>query len=168
MSDRRWRFRLERLEERCVPSTFRALPADPAIVTGPPSPGTLVGDINGDGRVDTADEKIFADAYNTKVGDPKYNPAADLNHNGYVGQGDGKILLARLTNPPRYTPLRMRMAHRARPAGTHAAQYELGRRDPRRQHHDRRQDDPAGARLLRLRPGRLQVQWRGDLRGRPG
>lgn len=40
----------------------------------------------------------FTRHYPSRVGNPKYDPAFDLNHNGIIGQGDGKILLHRL--PP--------------------------------------------------------------------
>jgi hypothetical protein len=58
---------------------------------------TLPGDVNGDGRVDFADEKLFVAAYGSRRGDPNYNPAADFNGNGFVGQGDAKLLLRNLT-----------------------------------------------------------------------
>src|SRR5207245_4710904 len=34
--------------------------------------------------------------YNSRRGDPNYNPAADFNGNGFVGQGDAKLLLRNL------------------------------------------------------------------------
>ena len=33
----------------------------------------------------------FAQAYLTHVGQPNYNPAFDLNHNGQIGQTDGRL-----------------------------------------------------------------------------
>ena len=40
----------------------------------------------------------FTRYYPSVAGDPKYNPAFDLNHNGQIGQTDGRILLHSL--PP--------------------------------------------------------------------
>jgi hypothetical protein len=40
----------------------------------------------------------FTKYYPSVAGEPKYNPAFDLNHNGQIGQTDGKILLHSL--PP--------------------------------------------------------------------
>ena len=40
----------------------------------------------------------FTKAYLSRVGDPNFNPAYDLNHNGQIGQVDGKLLLRSL--PP--------------------------------------------------------------------
>jgi len=48
-----------------------------------PAPPNL-GDVNGDGRVDVFDLVIVANAYCSKVGDPRYNPQADLNSDGAV------------------------------------------------------------------------------------
>jgi hypothetical protein len=69
----RYRLELEGLEERLTLST-----AQPATA---PSVNTIA----------ILDE--FAKAYLTRVGDPNYNPAFDLNHNGQIGQGDGRLLL---------------------------------------------------------------------------
>lgn len=44
----------------------------------------LMGDINGDGKVDSEDLIIFAQAFGTSLGDSNYNEKCDLN-------GDGKI-----------------------------------------------------------------------------
>ena len=35
----------------------------------------------------------FASAYLSRAGDPRYNPGYDLNHNGQIGQVDGRLLL---------------------------------------------------------------------------
>lgn len=40
----------------------------------------------------------FTQAYLSRVGDPNYNPAYDLNHNGQIGQVDGRLLIHAL--PP--------------------------------------------------------------------
>lgn len=54
---------------------------------------TLVGDVNGDGKVDLDDLYAFAPAYSHKLGDAAYNPAADFNHNGIVNLYDAKALM---------------------------------------------------------------------------
>jgi hypothetical protein len=48
----------------------------------------LLGDINGDGVVGLADLNLIAKAYNTRIGDPKYNPEADFNNDGFVNLVD--------------------------------------------------------------------------------
>jgi Dockerin type I domain len=62
---------------------------------------TLVGDVNGDGTVNLADLQPFASAYETSPGNPKYNAAADFNHDGIVNQVDAKALME---NMPALTP----------------------------------------------------------------
>lgn len=59
---------------------------------------TLVGDVNGDGTVSLADLKPLAAAYETTPGNPKYNLAADFNHDGIVNQVDAKALMENM--PP--------------------------------------------------------------------
>jgi hypothetical protein len=54
---------------------------------------TLVGDINGDGKVDLADVQAFATSYMSRRRDPSYNPAADFNENGVINLYDAKALL---------------------------------------------------------------------------
>jgi hypothetical protein len=44
----------------------------------------LIGDLNGDGKVDIMDIAIVAKAYGSIPGDPNWNPVADIN-------GDGKV-----------------------------------------------------------------------------
>jgi hypothetical protein len=50
----------------------------------------LAADLNGNSKVDLGDLVILAQAYGSKMGDPKWNPIADIN-------GDGKIGLVDLT-----------------------------------------------------------------------
>ena len=64
-----------------------------------------VGDINGDGRVDLADEAAFAPTYLTNAGNNHYNPAADANSNRFVGQPDALALEHNLSPPTRPIPL---------------------------------------------------------------
>ena len=69
-----------------------------------------VGDLNGDGRVDLADQAAFAPAYLTKTGDGFFNPAADANANGFVGQGDALAQVHNLTPLTRPIPLSVTIA----------------------------------------------------------
>jgi len=47
----------------------------------------------------------FTQHYPSRAGSPRYDPAFDVNHNGQIGQVDGKLLLRRL--PPVGTPRRL-------------------------------------------------------------
>jgi hypothetical protein len=67
-----------------------------ALSTASPQVPGLPGDVNGDGQVTLADEQALVNAYLSRVGDSNYNPAADLNHNGQVGQVDARLLLREL------------------------------------------------------------------------
>jgi len=48
----------------------------------------LLGDVNSDGTVNLQDLVLLAMAYNTKVGDPKYNSEADFNDDGKINLVD--------------------------------------------------------------------------------
>ncbi len=87
----------------------------------------LVGDVNGDGRVDLADESAFSPAYLTKPGDGFYNPSADANVNRFVGQGDALALAHNLNPPTRAIPLSVSigLANEDRPHG-HISQKNSG------------------------------------------
>jgi hypothetical protein len=52
----------------------------------------LVGDLNGDGRVDVSDLLIMAASWNLSTGDPGFNPEADLNCDGHVNLLDLMLL----------------------------------------------------------------------------
>ena len=52
----------------------------------------ISGDIDGDGNVGLPDLVILAVAYNSKPGDPNWNPKADLDNNSIVGLSDLVIL----------------------------------------------------------------------------
>ena len=51
-------------------------------------PPTILGDTNGDGKVNLVDLVIFAKAYGSKPGDPNWNPAADILGHGNVDLAD--------------------------------------------------------------------------------
>jgi PKD repeat protein len=59
---------------------------------------SVVGDLNGDGKVDMRDIAIVAKAFNTIPGDPNWNPIADLNGDGKVDMKDIAIV-AKAYNP---------------------------------------------------------------------
>jgi len=44
----------------------------------------IIGDVNGDGKVDIKDMAVVAQAFGSYTGHPKYNPAADVNQDGWV------------------------------------------------------------------------------------
>jgi hypothetical protein len=67
----------------------------------------LPGDLDGDGKVDLADSKLFQSAYLTTPLDAFYNPAADANHNGFVGMGDAKFLVRNIPPHSPNIPLRL-------------------------------------------------------------
>ncbi len=52
----------------------------------------LLGDVNGDNKVDIQDAALVAYAYNTRPGDARWNPSADLDNNGVVNITDVAIV----------------------------------------------------------------------------
>jgi hypothetical protein len=58
----------------------------------------LVGDINGDGKVDINDLIAWDAAYNSHPGDPNWNPQADINGDGIVDQLDGQLIIQNYHN----------------------------------------------------------------------
>jgi hypothetical protein len=82
---------LEGLEPRLTMS--KASPT--GIATLPAAPGAPEA---GGGQGTLAVLEAFSQAYLSRVGDPNYNPTLDLNHNGQIGQEDGRLLLHSL--PP--------------------------------------------------------------------
>ena len=109
----------------------------------------------------------FATSYLSKVGDPNYNPAFDLNHNGQIGQTDAKLLLApaggraaacrssstwpslRKTDPKAPFP-ELRRRHAQSDAHNHRTN-RAGSLDLHRHGADRSQTGRAGARRQRAR-----------------
>jgi hypothetical protein len=55
---------------------------------------TLIGDVNGDGRVDILDMFIVAAAFGSKPGHPRWNSIADLNEDGRINVMD-MVLVAK-------------------------------------------------------------------------
>jgi hypothetical protein len=69
----------------------------------------LPGDINGDGQVTYADLAAFPKYYRTQAGDANYNPAADANLNGQIGQDDARALVRNLNPGVPRTPLQINL-----------------------------------------------------------
>lgn len=53
----------------------------------------LIGDVNGDGKVDINDLIAWDAAYDSKPGDPNWNAQADINGDGVVDNLDGHLIL---------------------------------------------------------------------------
>ena len=70
---------------------------------------TLVGDVNGDGKVNFADLQAFAPSYMSQQGEPNYNPAADFNLNGVINLYDAKALLHNMAPLTPKLPLTARL-----------------------------------------------------------
>ncbi|WP_422926305.1 hypothetical protein [Singulisphaera sp. PoT] len=98
---------IEGLEGRLALSTVAAAPAQQA----QPRSSTISAALaKGDTAASTvATLQSFTQAYLSRVGDPNYNPAFDLNHNGQVGQDDGKILVGALPPLTGRVPLDLRL-----------------------------------------------------------
>ena len=96
MSARRQPFlpRVDGLEARALQSAFPGRSAAWTEASGRARP-----------RYDLAFEQRYVRAFNSKAGTRRYDPSVDLNHNGYVGIGDGKILLRRFRPLTRPLPL---------------------------------------------------------------
>ena len=54
----------------------------------------ILGDVNGDGKVDIKDVGIVAKAFGATPSDPRWNPAADLNDDGKIDIRDISIVTA--------------------------------------------------------------------------
>jgi hypothetical protein len=53
-----------------------------------PAFADIIGDINGDGKVDNKDLVLLAKAYGSKPGDANWDPRCDFNGNGVVDLTD--------------------------------------------------------------------------------
>ena len=69
----------------------------------------LPGDILGTGQVTYADLAAFPKYFRTQAGDANYNPAADANLNGQIGQNDARALVRNLNPGVRRTPLQINL-----------------------------------------------------------
>ena len=58
------------------------------ILSDPNSKTALIGDVNGDGKVDSADVQIVKAAMGTVAGEPRYDPRADVIRDGRVDDAD--------------------------------------------------------------------------------
>lgn len=111
MSKARSKFRLalETLESRLALSPARPLAAAvaplPKPMHRPPAPVVFPG---AEETMETLRE--FTRIYPTRVGRANYDPAFDLNNNGLIGQGDGKMLLRALPPVAPRRPLRLAVA----------------------------------------------------------
>ena len=74
-----------------------------------PPQTTLIGDLNGDGKVNLADLQIFAPSYMARKGDLNYIPAADLNQNGIIDLHDAQMLLHNMAKLTPKLPLTARL-----------------------------------------------------------
>ena len=63
----------------------------------------------------------FSRAYLTTSHDALYNPAFDFNQNGFIGQGDGKVLLHQLPPISPKIPLKVRLTRGPRTMGGHVS-----------------------------------------------
>jgi len=69
----------------------------------------LPGDILGNGQVTYADLAAFPKSFRTQIGDANYNPAADANLNGQIGQEDARALVRNLNPGVPRTPLQINL-----------------------------------------------------------
>ncbi len=89
---------LEGLEARLALSTMAASSVEAAAAsTTTTSPNTV------------ATLEAFTKAYESTYGQPNYNPVFDLNHNGQIGQDDGRLLLYSLPPLVPKIPLNVRL-----------------------------------------------------------
>ena len=77
-------------------TSTRASDHDPVLVTVSLEPAKAPGgaDLNGDGQIDRADYLAFVRAFRTRVGERRYDPAADFDKDGRVRRGDLHRFLA--------------------------------------------------------------------------
>jgi hypothetical protein len=58
----------------------------------------IIGDINGDGTVNINDLTLWDSAFNSKPGEPNWNPQADINGDGIVDKEDGIQIIQNYQN----------------------------------------------------------------------
>ena len=95
---KRCQLSMDILEERLTMSAGHALRVPPTAQVGSASvqPVDTIAVLEG-----------FTKSYLSRVGDPNFNPAYDLNHNGQIGQVDGRLLLRSLPPVSPKVPLRI-------------------------------------------------------------
>ena len=71
-----------------------ATPTPTPTATSTPEATACPGDISGDCVVNLTDLAMLGSAFGTQPGDELFNPKADLDGDGVVGQGDLDILIA--------------------------------------------------------------------------
>lgn len=104
----RYRFALEALESRLAFSAVRPLAAAAAhAIPRPPARPPIVAPVLPGAAETIATLREFTQHYPSRIGEPNYDPAFDLNHNGLIGQGDGKMLLRALPPVSPRRPLRL-------------------------------------------------------------
>lgn len=103
----KFRFALEALESRLALSAARPLAAAVHAIPGPPARPPIVAPVFPDAAETIATLREFTQHYPSRIGEPNYDPAFDLNHNGLIGQGDGKLLLRALPPVAPRRPLRL-------------------------------------------------------------
>ena len=82
-----------------VPPTRTATATRTPTPSPTPSPPACPGDVDGNGRVGLNDVVLVGRALFSTPGRPRWNPAADLNHNGIVDARDLLIVLHSLADP---------------------------------------------------------------------
>lgn len=106
----KFRLALETLESRLAFSAVRPLAAVAAAarpIPRPPARPPIVAPTLPEAAETVATLREFAQHYPTRIGEPNYDPAFDLNHNGLIGQGDGKLLIRSLPPAAPRRPLRL-------------------------------------------------------------
>ena len=77
-------------------ATFRGISRLSTAVAYIPLPGTVLGDVNGDGKVNCADVAIVKADFGKKTGQPGYDSRADLNQDGAINILDLTIIARQL------------------------------------------------------------------------
>jgi hypothetical protein len=98
-------------QRRCQPDLEGLEPRLTMSKTSPTGIGTLPSapGASGGGQGTLAVLQAFTEAYLTRFGDPNYKRTLDLNHNGQIGQEDGRILLHSLPPMSQRIPLTLNL-----------------------------------------------------------
>jgi hypothetical protein len=76
------------LNGQAVPGSSATFSVQYSSMTGSAVAAQIVGDINGDGKVDCSDTSIVRAAFNTSATQPRFDPRADVNFDGIVNIRD--------------------------------------------------------------------------------